>query len=387
MSEFNLSDLGAEWNKETAINNFFDDGPESSDPSIEEKEVVKTIQEGEEGEEDEEAEETSVEKGKQKKEEELMDWDDDPVLEKKDKDIKQKSTDVSTSPVLSAAKLLLEKGIVDFEIEDGEELDEDTALELLEEGFENGVESRIKNLLETLPTELQALNKYVINGGDMNEFISKLSSSKNAGINKDLDISLEASQELVVKQMYKEEGMDEDFIETQLEVLKDSGKLADFAKKRFDKWKENDKKISTEAEESQKEFARVQREKARKYYSDLKSAVNKEFEGIKLSPKDKTSIPSFMTERNIKLENGATITPFNKALMEVLQNETTSIQLAKLLIDRKEDGTFDFSQIEKSTKTKVTRELKDNLRRNKETPKESGEMFTQSTKSLADYFN
>ena len=70
----------------------------------------------------------------------------------------------------------------------------------------------------------------------------------------------------------------------------------------------------------------------------MKTAVNGEFEGIKLSAKDKNEIPGFMTDRNIKLSNGAVVTPFNQNLMEVLQNETASIQLAKLLRDRKKDG-------------------------------------------------
>ena len=71
--------------------------------------------------------------------------------------------------------------------------------------------------------------------------------------------------------------------------------------------------------------------------------------------------------------------------MEVLQNETASIQLAKLLRDRKKDGTFDFSQLEKVATTKVTREVTDNIRRNRETPRKSTEVQTQS-RSLADYF-
>ena len=51
----------------------------------------------------------------------------------------------------------------------------------------------------------------------------------------------------------------------------------------------------------------------------------------------------------------------------------------------KEDGTFDFSQIEKTATTKIAREVKNNLRQNKETPKKSIETNSQS-RSLADYF-
>ena len=85
------------------------------------------------------------------------------------------------------------------------------------------------------------------------------------------------------------------------------------------------------------------------------------------------------------MNNGAVVTPFNQALMETMQNEKASIQLAVLLKNRKEDGTFDFSQIEKTATTKIAREVKNNLRQNKETPRKSIETNSQS-RSLADYF-
>ena len=140
--------------------------------------------------------------------------------------------------------------------------------------------------------------------------------------------------------------MDDDFIDTQLEALKDTGKLGAFARKRFEKWKEQDSKAFQQAAQQQELQARAQREKARQYYSSLKTAVNGEFEGIKLSAKDKVEIPGFMTDRNIKLSNGAVVTPFNQSLMEYYRMKQL-LSVAKLLRDRKKDGTFDFSQQKK----------------------------------------
>lgn len=380
---FNLSELGADWNGDaSAADQFFNDGPEVIDGTSAEEVVAKI--------EDEEKE-SGKEKEKEVKPEDNIDWDDDnPNPDATDVETPgaapKRGGKEQTNSTIAAAQLLMDKGIVDYELEEGEELDEETALELLEEGFESGVENRISELLGGLPNELQALNKYVLNGGDMNDFLSKMNTlGASTGITATLDISVEKNQELVVRQMYKDDGMDDDFIDTQLESLKDTGKLEAFAKKRFEKWKEQDSKVSQQAAQQQELQAKAQREKARQYYSSLKTAVTGEFEGIKLSAKDKTEIPGFMTDRNIKLSNGAVVTPFNQNLMEVLQNETASIQLAKLLRDRKKDGTFDFSQLEKVAATKVTKEVKDNIRRNKETPRKSTEVSTQS-RSLADYF-
>lgn len=379
---FNLSELGSDWNADQQVDNFFNDGPEIIDDTSAEEVVAKI--------EDEEKE-SGKEKEKEVKPEDNIDWDDDnPNPDATDVETPgaapKRGGKEQTNSTIAAAQLLMDKGIVDYELEEGEELDEETALELLEEGFESGVENRISELLGGLPNELQALNKYVLNGGDMNDFLSKMNTlGASTGITATLDISNEKNQELVVRQMYKDDGMDDDFIDTQLESLKDTGKLEAFAKKRFEKWKEQDSKVSQQAAQQQELQAKAQREKARQYYSSLKTAVNGEFEGIKLSAKDKNEIPGFMTDRNIKLSNGAVVTPFNQNLMEVLQNETASIQLAKLLRDRKKDGTFDFSQLEKVAATKVTKEIKDNIRRNKETPRKSTEVSTQS-RSLADYF-
>ena len=380
---FNLSELGSDWNADQKVDDFFNDGPEIIDGTSAEDVVAKI--------EDEEKEEPGKEEEKEVKPEDKIDWDDDnPNPDATDVETPgaapKRGGKEQTNSTIAAAQLLMDKGIVDYELEEGEELDEDTALELLEEGFESGVENRISELLGGLPNELQALNKYVLNGGDMNDFLSKMNTmGASTGITATLDISNEKNQELVVRQMYEDEGMDDDFIDTQLESLKDTGKLGAFARKRFEKWKEQDNKVSQQAAQQQELQAKAQREKARQYYSSLKTAVTGEFEGIKLSAKDKVEIPGFMTDRNIKLSNGAVVTPFNQNLMEVLQNETASIQLAKLLRDRKKDGTFDFSQLEKVATTKVTREVKDNIRRNKETPRKSTEVQTQS-RSLADYF-
>ena len=380
---FNLSELGSDWNVDQKVDDFFNDGPEIIDGTSAEAVVAKI--------EAEEKEEPGTEQAKEVKPEDNIDWDDDnPNPDATDVETPgaapKRGGKEQTNSTIAAAQLLMDKGIVDYELEEGEELDEETALELLEEGFESGVENRISELLGGLPNELQALNKYVLNGGDMNDFLSKMNTlGASTGITATLDISVEKNQELVVRQMYKDDGMDDDFIDTQLESLKDTGKLEAFAKKRFEKWKEQDSKVSQQAAQQQELQAKAQREKARQYYSSLKTAVNGEFEGIKLSAKDKNEIPGFMTDRNIKLSNGAVVTPFNQNLMEVLQNETASIQLAKLLRDRKKDGTFDFSQLEKVAATKVTKEIKDNIRRNKETPRKSTEVSTQS-RSLADYF-
>ena len=69
-----------------------------------------------------------------------------------------------------------------------------------------------------------------------------------------------------------------------------------------------------------------------------------------------------------------------------MSNKKASLQLAKLLRERKKDGSFDFSKIEKIAETAVTRKVKDNVQRNKNITPQVSVGKISSQKSLADYF-
>ena len=147
--EFNLTELG-DWNKSEVIEDFFNDAPEIIDSSNTEN-VVRAVEE----------EDTEEDEPSEKKEEIDTDsfFDDDPnkgaqeVETPFNKVKKEENTIEGKNVTISAAQLLLDKGIIDFDLKEGEELDEDTALELLEEGFESGVENRVKDLMQSLTDE------------------------------------------------------------------------------------------------------------------------------------------------------------------------------------------------------------------------------------------
>jgi hypothetical protein len=95
-----------------------------------------------------------------------------------------------------------------------------------------------------------------------------------------------------------------------------------------------------------------------------------------------------MNDKTVKLQNGTTITQMQKELFyDLPKNEKALIQLATLLKNRNEDGSFNFDSIVKSTKTKVVQEVRQELRRNKSSILgNSTTQSKQSDKSLADYF-
>ena len=110
--------------------------------------------------------------------------------------------------------------------------------------------------------------------------------------------------------------------------------------------------------------------------------------GVSFSKEDKKELPSYMNDRTVKLQNGTVITQMQKELFyDLPRNEKALIQLATLLKNRNDDGTFNFDSIVKSTKTKVTQEVRQEIRRNKSSiPGSLTSKSNEANKSLAEYF-
>ena len=117
--------------------------------------------------------------------------------------------------------------------------------------------------------------------------------------------------------------------------------------------------------------------------------TNEEIEGIRFTKEDKKVLASYMNDKVVKLNNGNTITTMQKELfIDLPKNEKALIQLATLLRNRNEDGTFNFESIIKKAATEVSRTVKENIRRNKSSiPASTTSKNKQSEQSLADYFN
>lgn len=292
---------------------------------------------------------------------------------------------VQESLNISVLNNLKEKGFIDYELEEGEELTEALAEELIEEKLEESVENRVKDLLNDLPDLAKEIIQYSLKGGNVNDFISNLQS--NNSINLEINLDKEENQILVLKQLLKLEDKDDEEIETEIEYLKDSNKLKLISEKKFNKYKvelaNNKKELLEEQEkeiENQKKLIKESKNKISTFLSKTE-----ELDGIKFSKEDKKVLPSYMNDKTVKLQNGTTITQMQKELFyDLPKNETALIQLATLLKNRNEDGTFNFDSIVKSTKTKVVQEVRQDLRRNKNSS--STIQNRQSDRNLADYF-
>jgi hypothetical protein len=299
--------------------------------------------------------------------------------------------DTSTSPNVATVNLLKEKGLIDFELEEDEELTEEKAEELIEDKFDEAIEKRVEELFENVPDIVKQINKYAINGGDLNQFFGALAKNNTSQISDNLDLAEESNQELVVREMLKAEDNDDEYIDTQLEFLKESGKLKMFAEKKFNKWKTNKAKEQEQLVKQQEENSRKQKEALRKAKQEVSSFLsdNEGIGGLQFTKDDKKSLPSYMNDKSVKLQNGATISQLQKELFyDLPQNKEAFMQLAVLMKNRNEDGTFNFESIIKNTETNVVKKVKENVRRSKQNiPTKSKNKKQYSKRSLADFFN
>tara|TARA_R110000796_G_scaffold231853_3_gene349881 strand:- start:670 stop:1878 length:1209 start_codon:yes stop_codon:yes gene_type:complete len=299
----------------------------------------------------------------------------------------EEEEDVIIGGNMGALAVLKDKGILDYELEEGEELNEEMAATIIEDNFEASVEDKVGELFEELPQVVKDLNKFVLNGGDIKQFLGSLVQSPTNKLKANLDLSVEADQEAVVRASLVAEEYDEDYINTHIDFLKDSKKLESFAKAKHTKM-EKDKDVQTQAlAANQTKINNQRKTQLRQAKVDLSSNLQdlEDVNGLPLDKVDKKELPTYMVDRNVKLENGGSITTMQKDLMEALKDENKALFIAKLL-----RNDFDLTALQAKATTKVVKKVKDGIRRNKKDSKNvtSTDKATTSAskKSLSDYF-
>lgn len=339
-----------------------------------------------------EEEEIVIDKNKPKAEASLFDDEDieNGGGESFEEDEEDDNKNNSATANISLLNSLKERGLLEYELEEGVELTEELADELIEDRFEETIDERIKDKLSALPEDAQEAIQFVLQGGSFNDYIKTITSESGLNLSEDMDLESEENQILVLQEILGQEEDDDEFIESQIEALKDNGKLKIFAEKKFAKWLTETKAKKTallEAQAAKKiEAKNVIRESKRKVTEVL--TKSEDIGGLQPSKEDKKEVASYMNDRAVALQNGAEITEMQKELFyELPKNETAMIQLAILLRNRNEDGTFNFESIINKTKTKLAKDIKDNVRRGNSGLPGSAQKKSRTDKSLAAYFS
>ena len=282
----------------------------------------------------------------------------------------------------STLEFLKEKGLVSYELEEGTELTNDIADEILEDSYEASVDAGVAEAIKDLPEAVKELIKFVNKGGDYTQMLGNLAKQSVSGISKDTDMDVENNQILVLTQDLKDQGYDEEFIQGQVDYFKESGKLKGIADKLFTKVLAKQENELTQRSAAQAAIKADNKEKQRVYKSEITTQLGslEDIKGVVLNKQDKENLPSYISDANVKLQDGRVVTKFQQELFSVFGNKEKTILLAKLI-----KSDFDFSSIANKEITKYSKTIKENIQNNNVTIKGSkGSSQKQNKKSLAD---
>lgn len=313
---------------------------------------------------------------------------DEPGEENNEPSKEKNQNQQADAPILNnvgVANFLKEKGFINFEIEEGQELDDVDAEALIEDAFDESVEQRLEDTIAGLPDSVKNLVKFAAKGGDVEQYLASISQSTSQGVSKTLDMTKEANQEKFMRFKLSQEGNDEEYIDAQIEFLKDSGKLEGISTKAFGNWKKTQDAEDERLVEEQKARVAAARQNALNFRKDITKQVSetKDINGLKFTRQDARELPDYITSATETLEDGRTLTPFYKDLGEALKDKNKVLLMAKLL-----KSGFDFKDIEKAAATKVAKDVKTNIQRQQQNNKDiSTAGGSSQPKRLADYFN
>ena len=270
---------------------------------------------------------------------------------------KEPVTNVNNKQTL---EFLKEKGLVDYELEDGKELTEEEAEHLIEDSWEKALESEVEATIKDLPQDIKDLIKFASKGGNVGELLGKMVQHATSGITKNSDISDENVQVLAITMDLKNQGYDQEYIDSQVEFLKDSGKLGNISKKSFDRIVEQQEAETAGQVQRQKENLDNRKKQAREYKTNITTHINSlaETNGLPLSKQDKISLPTYISEPNVELQDGRFVSEMQADLFKVMADKDKIVLLAKLL-----KSDFDFSAIERRKQTQAARGVREAVER------------------------
>lgn len=270
---------------------------------------------------------------------------------------KEPATNVNNKQTL---EFLKEKGLVDYELEEGKELTEEEAENLLEDSWEKALEAEVESTIKDLPQDIKDLIKFASKGGNVGELLGKMVQHATSGITKNSDISNEDVQVLAVTMDLRNQGYDQEYIDDQIEFLREKDKLEGIAKKSYDKIIAEQEAETAGQVERQKETAELRKKQAREYKSNITTHINSlaETNGLPISKQDKLSLPTYISEPNVELQDGRFVSEMQADLFKVMADKDKIVLLAKLL---KTD--FDFSAIERKKQSQAARGVREAVER------------------------
>lgn len=279
-------------------------------------------------------------------------------LEKEEDDDKGQKPTTTTS--LATLKFLKDRGLVEYEEEEGKVLTEEEANDLIEDSWDKALEVEIEATMKDLPNEVKDLVRYASKGGDVGELLGKMIRSATSPITKASDISKEETQEAAVTLDLKNQGYDNEEIADQIEYLKEKGKLEAVGTKAYNKIIATQEEEITNSVKSQQEELKAKKERARTYKANLTTHISSlsEVSGITLSKQDKSVLPSYISDPTVEMKDGRFVSELQADIYKAMGDKDKIVLLAKVI-----KSDFDFSSIERKKETAAARNIRNEIQR------------------------
>lgn len=274
-------------------------------------------------------------------------------------------------------KNLKQKGVISIEVEDENDIDEETFIEIQEEEIEARMDETIKSFMDELDDDAKAFLRFKREGGETSDFFKIYNELGKIPT----PASDEKSQIKFLEYYYSNfEDLDEDDIEDKIEWLKETGKVSKYAEKYYDNIEEQIKVRQEETVRRQQEMQKQQEEQRKQYVKDLKNLIedNGQIKDWSLTSKDKKDLHGYMTKAAVKIGENNFLTQFQNDLQQAFKDKEKTVLLAKLL-----SNDFDLSDLKEKAKTELVRETKSKLSNSKITPVSNK---GSRNKGLIDYF-
>jgi len=312
-------------------------------------------------------EEDDAKKEKEEEDTDKMKWFEPKAGDEEEEEI-LKAEEEEEEPIQKVSprttlEYLKEKGLVSYELAEGEKLTDAKAEEILEDSYDNSVAEGVEEVIKELPDSVKDIIRFAQQGGDISLLLNKMARGATAQLTADTDMTIEANQIMAVSMDLEEQGYDQEYIDTHVGVLKDSGKLASIAEKAFKKFSEKDEKERKDEVDRIAAQNKDRKEKARLYRNNLSEQIStlEDVSGFKLSKEDKNgSLAAYIADGAVTLQDGRVVTAMQADILRAMGSYEKTIALAKVLrLD------FNFSTIANSAVTKAAKEVKTEIENSK----------------------
>jgi hypothetical protein len=212
-----------------------------------------------------------------------------------------------------------------------------------------------------------AFEAIFVKGVNPKEYFSVYNQIQNFA---ELDMSKEENQAGVVRQALRDQGFEDEDVESELERLKNYGDLENVAQKHHRVLVK--KEASKLAQMEQENEMKLQQKSAEKqqFIQNVRTVIqdklkSKEFDGIPVNPALANELQDFLLVDKYKTQSGETLTDFDRAILELKkpENHAMKVKVALLLKTLEKDPTL--STIQRAAITKKTDSLFSEVARHK----------------------